>query len=315
MTIVLDCGTTNTKLYLVQGKSCIRETVLPVGIRNIAGGMTKTQLKNRIRDGIEHLVAESGTDEQVEKLVAYGMITSELGFCELPHLDAPAGLAELQKGVCVQTDPELIRGVPVVYIRGLRNKVCPALPQETQLSQFDFMRGEETQTIVSAARELAAAYEENRCGMRLVQMNDLLQLCSAPEYADDIRRALEQRKPPRLSQPALEVLAIVAYFQPVTRAYIDQVRGVDSAYTVTTLLERGLIEACGRLDAPGRPSLYRTSALFLRTMGMQSLDELPVLPDLSSDERAEKLEQAISELRGRGEQMELTDTEQKPTGE
>ena len=147
MTIVLDCGTTNTKLYLVQGKSCIRETVLPVGIRNIAGGMTKTQLKNRIRDGIEHLVAESGTDEQVEKLVAYGMITSELGFCELPHLDAPAGLAELQKGVCVQTNPELIRGVPVVYIRGLRNKVCPALPQETQLSQFDFMRGEETQTI------------------------------------------------------------------------------------------------------------------------------------------------------------------------
>ena len=182
-------------------------------------------------------------------------------------------------------------------------------------SRIALVTGEETQTIVSAARELAAAYEENRCGMRLVQMNDLLQLCSAPEYAEYIRRALEQRKPPKLSQPALEVLAIVAYFQPVTRAYIDQVRGVDSAYTVTTLLERGLIEACGKLDAPGRPSLYRTSALFLRTMGMQSLDELPVLPDLSSDEGAEKLEQAISELRGRGEQMELTDTEEKPTGE
>ena len=88
--------------------------------------------------------------------------------------------------------------------------------------------------------------------MRLVQMNDLLQLCSAPEYAEYIRRALEQRKPPKLSQPALEVLAIVAYFQPVTRAYIDQVRGVDSAYTVTTLLERGLIEACGKLDAAAR---------------------------------------------------------------
>ena len=174
-------------------------------------------------------------------------------------------------------------------------------------SRIALVTGEETQTIVSAARELAAAYEENRCGMRLVQMNDLLQLCSAPEYAEYIRRALEQRKPPKLSQPALEVLAIVAYFQPVTRAYIDQVRGVDSAYTVTTLLERGLIEACGKL--------YRTSALFLRTMGMQSLDELPVLPDLSSDEGVEKLEQAISELRGRGEQMELTDTEEKPTGE
>ena len=86
-------------------------------------------------------------------------------------------------------------------------------------SRIALVTGEETQTIVSAARELAAAYEENRCGMRLVQMNDLLQLCSAPEYAEYIRRALEQRKPPKLSQPALEVLAIVAYFQPVTRAY------------------------------------------------------------------------------------------------
>ena len=119
-------------------------------------------------------------------------------------------------------------------------------------SRIALVTGEETQTIVSAARELAAAYEENRCGMRLVQMNDLLQLCSAPEYAEYIRRALEQRKPPKLSQPALEVLAIVAYFQPVTRAYIDQVRGVDSAYTVTTLLERGLIST--------RPAARRCTA-------------------------------------------------------
>ena len=170
-------------------------------------------------------------------------------------------------------------------------------------------------TVELVLQHLQDYYSYERRGVRLLRMEDSWQLCSAPEYAEYIRRALEQRKPPKLSQPALEVLAIVAYFQPVTRAYIDQVRGVDSAYTVTTLLERGLIEACGKLDAPGRPSLYRTSALFLRTMGMQSLDELPVLPDLSSDEGVEKLEQAISELRGRGEQMELTDTEEKPTGE
>ena len=164
-------------------------------------------------------------------------------------------------------------------------------------------------------QKLSDYYAYERRGIRLVRMEESYQLCSAPEYADVIRRAFEIRKPAKLSQPALEVLAIIAYYQPTTRAYVDQVRGVDSAYTVTTLLERGLIESCGKLDAPGRPSLYRTSALFLRTMGMQSLDELPVLPDLSSDEGAEKLEQAISELRGRGEQMELTDTEEKPTGE
>ena len=164
-------------------------------------------------------------------------------------------------------------------------------------------------------QKLMDYYSFERRGMRLLRLEDSWQLCSAPEYADVIRRAFEIRKPAKLSQPALEVLTIIAYYQPTTRAYVDQVRGVDSAYTVTTLLERGLIESCGKLDAPGRPSLYRTSALFLRTMGMQSLDELPVLPDLSSDEGVEKLEQAISELRGRGEQMELTDTEEKPTGE
>lgn len=170
-------------------------------------------------------------------------------------------------------------------------------------------------TAEQVLQKLGDYYAFERRGIRLVRMEDSYQLCSSPDYADVIRKAFEIRKTAKLSQPALEVLTIIAYYQPTTRAYIDQVRGVDSAYTVTTLLERGLIEACGRLDAPGRPSLYRTSALFLRTMGMQSLDELPVLPDLSSDEGTEKLEQAISELRGRGEQMELTDTEEKPTGE
>ena len=150
-------------------------------------------------------------------------------------------------------------------------------------SRIALVTGEETQTIVSAAKELAAAYEENRCGMRLVQMNDLLQLCSAPEYAEYIRRALEQRKPPKLSQPALEVLAIVAYFQPVTRAYIDQVRGVDSSYTVGLLLERGLIEECGRLQVPGRPRLYRTTKKFLRDFHFGSLEELPEMPGLEAD--------------------------------
>ena len=150
-------------------------------------------------------------------------------------------------------------------------------------SRIALVTGEQTQTIISAAKELAAAYEENRCGMRLVQMNDLLQLCSAPEYADFIRRALEQRKPPRLSQPALEVLAIVAYFQPVTRAYVDQVRGVDSSYTVGLLLERGLIEECGRLQVPGRPRLYRTTKKFLRDFHLGSLEELPEMPGLEAD--------------------------------
>lgn len=99
-----------------------------------------------------------------------------------------------------------------------------------------------------------------------------------------------------LSQAALETLAIVAYFQPVTRAYIEQVRGVDSSYTVGALQERGLIEECGRLEVPGRPSVFRTTDVFLRTMGISSLTELPPLPEVSASEGMEKLKDAIDKL-------------------
>ena len=171
----------------------------------------------------------------------------------------------------------------------------------------------ETETVISCAKELAQAYEESQSGIRLVRMGESLQLCSAPEFSTYVLRALEQRRPPRLSQSALEALAVVAYFQPVTRAYIDQVRGVDSSYTVSSLLDRGLIEAAGKLEAPGRPTLYQTSALFLRTMGISDLEELPVLPDLTASEGTEKLQAAIRELENRGKQMEIQTEDEAQT--
>ena len=109
------------------------------------------------------------------------------------------------------------------------------------------------------------------------------QLCSAPDYADIIRKAFEIRKPAKLSQPALEVLTIIAYYQPTTRAYVDQVRGVDSSYTMGLLQERKLIEECGRLQVPGRPRLYRTTKEFLRVFHLSSLEELPEMPGLEAD--------------------------------
>ncbi len=150
--------------------------------------------------------------------------------------------------------------------------------------------------LAQIARELSERYEREGRGMRVLFLDDRLQMCSAPEYAPFVVKTLEQRKPPMLSQPALETLAIVAYFQPVTRAYIDRVRGVDSSYTVSVLQERGLIEISGRLEAPGRPALFRTTDVFLRTMGISELAQLPPLPDLSSGEGVEKLQQAIEEL-------------------
>ena len=124
-------------------------------------------------------------------------------------------------------------------------------------------------------QKLMDYYSFERRGMRLLRLEDSWQLCSAPEYADVIRRAFEIRKPAKLSQPALEVLTIIAYYQPTTRAYVDQIRGVDSSYTVGLLLDRHLIEECGRLQVPGRPRLYRTTKAFLRAFHLNSLEDLP----------------------------------------
>lgn len=140
------------------------------------------------------------------------------------------------------------------------------------------------ETVVAVCQRLADQYSYERRGLRLIRMDNSYQLCSAPEYAPVIRKAFESRKPARLSQPALEVLSIIAYYQPVTRAYIDQVRGVDSSYTVGLLLERELIEEAGRLAVPGRPIQYRTTKNFLRSFGLSSLDELPELPSSTAED-------------------------------
>jgi len=132
-------------------------------------------------------------------------------------------------------------------------------------------------------QKLMDYYAYERRGIRLLHIEDSWQLCSAPDYGDAVRRAFEIRKPAKLSQPALEVLTIIAYYQPTTRAYVDQIRGVDSAYTVGLLLERKLIEECGRLQVPGRPHLYRTTKQFLRAFHLTSLEDLPEMPDLGGE--------------------------------
>ena len=161
-------------------------------------------------------------------------------------------------------------------------------------------------TADAVAQKLMDDYSYHRRGIRLVRLETSYQLCSAPEHADLIRKTFESRRPPKLSPPALEVLAIIAYYQPTTRAYVDQVRGVDSAYTVGLLLDRELIEECGRLAVPGRPILYRTTPVFLRSFGLSSLDDLPELPAAAPDEEQLKadmqtaLEAASGSERGRG---------------
>lgn len=198
----------------------------------------------------------------------------------------------------------------------IMNDICSAIEailfaagDSVPAARLSLVLGIDIEDVFSAAEELKNEYESSRRGIRLLRMGDKLQLFSAPEFAPHITKTLEQRRPPMLSQPALETLAVVAYFQPVTRAYIDQVRGVDSSYTVSVLLEKGLIKIAGKLDAPGRPALFKTTDAFLRTMGVEELSQLPKLPDMTSTEGIEKLQNSIQELKNAEIENQITFSE------
>ena len=124
---------------------------------------------------------------------------------------------------------------------------------------------------------MASAYnsEDSERGILLLTLPETCQLCTKEKFMPYIREALGIRRGGNLSASSLEVLAVVAYNQPVTRSFVDQVRGVDSSYAVNSLIDKNLIEPCGRLDAPGRPMLYATTDKFLRVFGFNSLDDLP----------------------------------------
>ena len=128
-----------------------------------------------------------------------------------------------------------------------------------------------------AAQELMDLYGYERRGIRIVHLDDAWQMCSAGELSTVVTRALETRKPPKLSAAQLEALTVIAYYQPATKAQVEQIRGVDSSYSVSALLNKHLIEEAGRLNVPGRPIQYRTTPDFLRTFGMGSLQELPAI--------------------------------------
>ena len=134
----------------------------------------------------------------------------------------------------------------------------------------------------------------NRSGIRILRLENAYQMCSSGEMAEYVTRTLETRKPPKLSPSQLEALTIIAYYQPATKAYVEQLRGVDSAYSVSALLTKKLIEECGRLNVPGRPILYRTTPDFLRTFGLNSLDELPEI-ELMNFSRRPEVPQALPE--------------------
>ena len=149
--------------------------------------------------------------------------------------------------------------------------------------------------VEQAADSLANTYAFERRGMRILKLEKGYQMVSSGEMAEYVTKALETRKPPKLSSSQLETLTIVAYYQPATKAMVEQIRGVDSAYSVAALLNKKLIEEAGRLNVPGRPIQYKTTPDFLRTFGLSSLEELPPIDKISFGEPIELSEELQTE--------------------
>lgn len=160
-----------------------------------------------------------------------------------------------------------------------------AAGEPVELNRIAAAAEADPQEVEEAAKNLMDRLSFGRSGIRVVKLDRAYQMCSSTEMSAYVTRALETRKPPKLSAAQLEALTVVAYYQPATKAYVEQIRGVDSSYSIGALLNKHLIEECGRLNVPGRPILYRTTPDFLRTFGLSSLDELPEIDKMQFGKR------------------------------
>ena len=180
---------------------------------------------------------------------------------------------------------ELIRAIEAILF---------AAGERIEISRLAMALETDEDEIERAADALANALAFERRGIRILKLEKGYQMVSSGEMADYVTKALETRKPPKLSSSQLESLTIIAYYQPATKAMVEQIRGVDSSYSVSALLNKKLIEESGRLNVPGRPILYRTTPDFLRTFGLQSLEELPPIEKITFGEPLSE-EQTVQE--------------------
>ena len=165
-----------------------------------------------------------------------------------------------------------------------------AAGERVEASRLAFTLEVDESDIIAATDDLANKLAFDRRGVRIIKLEKSYQMVSSGEFADYVTKCLETRKPPKLSSSQLETLTIIACYQPATKAMVEQIRGVDSAYSISALLNKKLIEEAGRLNVPGRPIQYKTTPDFLRTFGLSSLEELPPIEKISFGEPIETVE-------------------------
>ncbi|MGN0164523.1 MAG: SMC-Scp complex subunit ScpB [Candidatus Ornithomonoglobus sp.] len=175
-----------------------------------------------------------------------------------------------------------------------------AAGEPVKAAKLAVVMDKQVQEIEDAVTELKAEYDRDHRGFNIIEISDGYQICSRPEYYTYIREILGEQRNQPLSNAAMEALAIIAYKQPVTRGMVEKIRGVNSDGCVNRLYERGLIEECGRLDAPGRPILYKTTDTFLRCFGLRTPRDLPPI----------NFKNIMPELAQTGEQLSITEDDE-----
>ena len=170
-----------------------------------------------------------------------------------------------------------------------------AAGERVEISRLAMALETDENEIIRAADTLADRLSFERRGIRILKLDRGYQMVSSGEMADYVTKALETRKPPKLSSSQLEALTIIAYYQPATKAMVEQIRGVDSSYSISALLNKKLIEEAGRLNVPGRPIQYKTTPDFLRTFGLSTLEELPAIEKVDFGESLPEEQQASEE--------------------
>ena len=171
-----------------------------------------------------------------------------------------------------------------IELQRIVESILFAAGERVEISRLAAVLEIDENEIISAVDALADELAFNRRGIRILRLENGYQMVSSGEMAEYITKTLETRKSPKLSASQLETLTIVAYYQPATKAMVEQIRGVDSTYSISALLNKKLIEDAGRLNVPGRPIQYRTTPDFLRTFSLRSLDELPEIEKVNLGE-------------------------------
>ena len=195
---------------------------------------------------------------------------------------------------------EAQESLPIEELREITNEereyeavieaVLFTMGNSVEMRQLVAAIGQDEETARSAVKRLQKQYEAGRKGMQIIELENSYQMCTRPEYYENLIRVAATPKKQVLTDVVLETLSIIAYKQPVTKMEIEKIRGVKSDHAVNRLVEYNLVYEVGRLDAPGRPALFATTEEFLRSFGVQSIDELPVLNPVQVEEFKQEAE-------------------------